>query len=438
MRRSNADRFHFVLGALIAAWAAAAAVSSFIPVAKLAASRYTTYVFGVPWATKLRGDVNMRNALIGSWICMLLLLGCEKDAGHHPGPSAATSTNARAGADALDPGESSQAAIPFPDAMEKDPDPRIVQLISVWVRGWHSDAGIKAHHEIVSMGAEAVPSLIIIVKRAANTEPLIVEKQGTVSDISRGELRASLIALREIGDRRALPAISALVKYDTKAGRFRHALAGILLRGSDEQLQSDARSGDPNIAHMARVILDHPEQYDYSRKKNQNSNYETTLRTMVVTDAIAPVDGMALDFKEFRNEGRLAGIALGDTMHDVVSVWGKPADLHSMHNGNIWTHRYANASLLYHDYKLVRITIGRHDGQRFRFDNGLVGQMTLDAVKQLLGPPRTTYHAGVSYLYGDRVLTITFQKNRKFPENAAEWATATIASVSIEQRSSVR
>ena len=60
----------------------------------------------------------------------------------------------------------------------------------------------------------------------------------------------------DIGDRRALPAISALVKYDNEQCRFRGALETILLHGSYDQLLGDVRSGDPNIARIAQRLVD--------------------------------------------------------------------------------------------------------------------------------------------------------------------------------------
>ncbi|HUT14593.1 MAG TPA: HEAT repeat domain-containing protein [Thermoguttaceae bacterium] len=88
----------------------------------------------------------------------------------------------------------------------------------------------------------------------------------TVSDFG-SELRAALYALEEIGDRRALPAISALVKYDNKPRRMQSALEDILAKGSDQQLWVDIRSDDPNIADGAQRILDSPEQYGRAERR---------------------------------------------------------------------------------------------------------------------------------------------------------------------------
>jgi len=167
------------------------------------------------------------------------------------------------------PEPADEPTIPFPHAMEHEPDPEVARLVSIWSSNWTSPAARDAQKAIVSMGSDAVPSLIIILKRAANTEPFIIGKPRRPSDIRRGELRAALIDLQEIADRRALPALSALMKYDNKPRRFGGALKTILLHGSDEQLQRDATSPDPNIARIAQLILDNPERYDYRRKEYQ-------------------------------------------------------------------------------------------------------------------------------------------------------------------------
>jgi len=163
-------------------------------------------------------------------------------------------------------GKEPETQVPFPDAMAQEPDPEVARLVSVWAQNWTSPSAWDAQKTIISMGSEAVPSLIIIFKRAANKEPFIIEKPQKETDIGRNELRVTLVALERIADRRALPVISPLVKYDSKARRFRGALEQILIKGSDAQLQQDAKSDDPTIARMAQFILDRPEYYDYHRK----------------------------------------------------------------------------------------------------------------------------------------------------------------------------
>ncbi|HIJ65162.1 MAG TPA: hypothetical protein HPP77_04355 [Candidatus Hydrogenedentes bacterium] len=148
-----------------------------------------------------------------------------------------------------------ETSCPFPDAMDAEPDPRIAELLSIRAADWTSRAASDAHKELVSMGAEPVPSLIILFKRAANKECLVTKDDRPVSDISRGELRAALVVLQESGDRRALPVISRLVEYDSKAGRFGHALREILSRESNEQILGHAQSEDPNVARSAERIL---------------------------------------------------------------------------------------------------------------------------------------------------------------------------------------
>jgi len=145
--------------------------------------------------------------------------------------------------------------VPFPDAMEQEPDPEVARLVSNWNHAGPPSAD-DPRKTILSMGSDAVPSLIIILKQAANKEPVIIEQPGGTTDISVGDQRAALIALADIGDRRALPAISALVKYDNEQWRFRGALETILLHGSYDELLRDAESDDPNIARIAQQLVD--------------------------------------------------------------------------------------------------------------------------------------------------------------------------------------
>jgi hypothetical protein len=73
--------------------------------------------------------------------------------------------------------------------------------------------------------------------------------------------------LAKIGDRRAVPVISALVKYDTKPRRMASKLEELLCHGSDRQIKLDALSGDPNVARAAKRILEEPDQFSYYRKR---------------------------------------------------------------------------------------------------------------------------------------------------------------------------
>ena len=115
------------------------------------------------------------------------------------------------------------------------------------------------------MGAEVVPRIIVSFKRAVNRDGLILEPEFSWDTGSK--VRAALYALRDIGDRRALGPIGALIKYEYgKAGRAGNVILEILARGSDQQLQADARSDDTHIARFARYLLERPQELEGRRR----------------------------------------------------------------------------------------------------------------------------------------------------------------------------
>ncbi|HUT12404.1 MAG TPA: hypothetical protein VMY42_18035, partial [Thermoguttaceae bacterium] len=79
----------------------------------------------------------------------------------------------------------------------------IERLLSIRAAKWSDAEGYEAHKQLVAMGPDAVPSLLICFQKAAHRDPRVRDPQ-TVSDFG-SELRAALYALEEIGDRRALP-----------------------------------------------------------------------------------------------------------------------------------------------------------------------------------------------------------------------------------------
>ena len=53
------------------------------------------------------------------------------------------------------------------------------------------------------------------------------------------------------------------MKFDTKPSRMFTSLARLLCHGTDEQINADANSQDPNVARVAQIVLRNPDQYKY-------------------------------------------------------------------------------------------------------------------------------------------------------------------------------
>ncbi len=149
--------------------------------------------------------------------------------------------------------------VPFPGAGHSPIDPALAALVRYRI-DQHND-GSAAEKKIVAMGAKAVPTLIEMAKLAANKDPLVLRKDG-VQDYDWDLIRP-IQMLVQIGDRRAISLISALVKYDDpKPRRMAHSLEVLLCRGSDQQILLDAQSEDPNVARAAKKILNNPGQFE--------------------------------------------------------------------------------------------------------------------------------------------------------------------------------
>ena len=142
------------------------------------------------------------------------------------------------------------AELPFPEMDGVETDPEIVELVAYRIEGNDLSEGYETHIKIVAMGAKAVPTLIALSKRAANVDPRVL---GQEQDFGF-ELRRPIEMLVEIGDRRAIPLVSALVKYDTKPRRMHDYLAKLLCRGTDEQIEGYSKSKDPNVARVAKQV----------------------------------------------------------------------------------------------------------------------------------------------------------------------------------------
>jgi len=160
--------------------------------------------------------------------------------------------------------------------------------------------------------------------------------------------------------------------------------------------------------------------------------FEETLKSLMANQSKAPVAGTVHDFDTFVG-GQIAGIGLGSTMDEVVGEWGKPVDMRSGYEGRTWSHYYDNASVRFRDNKLTEITVGRGGDVDCRFTNGLSGTLNRDGVVEILGQPKHSNHAGVTYQIGDNIVSITFQFNRQFPKNEAEWAEARVATVAVQR-----
>ncbi len=156
------------------------------------------------------------------------------------------------------------ARIPFPEAEAMSPDLQIQRLLSVRAARWNHDEGRDAHGQLVAMGPEVVPRIIVCFKRAVNRDKPIHEpefNQDTGSDV-----QAALYALRDIGDRRAIGPLAKLIEYEHgKCNRAGRAIFEILAQGSDEQLRADAKSDDPLIARCARHLLEAPQELEWLR-----------------------------------------------------------------------------------------------------------------------------------------------------------------------------
>lgn len=156
------------------------------------------------------------------------------------------------------------AEAPFPHPDESVIDPEVKRLVDERVAKTSGlsqdlDRAERIDRIIIGKGTNAVPSLIAMAQGAANTDPLVL---GRGQDYGN-ELQCPANLLAEIGDRRAIPLFSALMRFDTKPGRMFTWLARLLCHGTDKQIRLDARSQDPNVARVAQHILRYPVQYQY-------------------------------------------------------------------------------------------------------------------------------------------------------------------------------
>ena len=155
---------------------------------------------------------------------------------------------------------------PFPGADETGIDPVIAELVRYRIAKHNDSEGDTADKKVVAMGTNAVPTLIAMAKMAANKDPRVVHPEKY--DDFGFELRRPLHMLVDIGDRRAIPVLTALVPYDhPKPRRMLQNLAELLCHGSDEQLQEDAKSNDPHVARAASMVQNDLQTFAYSKEK---------------------------------------------------------------------------------------------------------------------------------------------------------------------------
>jgi len=155
-------------------------------------------------------------------------------------------------------------SLPFPGANASQINPQIAELVRYRIAKHNDSEGSETEKKIVAMGSNAVPTLIAMAKLAANKDPLVL-RAGGVQDYDWDLIRPVQM-LVQIGDRRAIPVISALVKYDTKPRRMASGLQELLCHGSDHQIEADALSEDPTVARLAKWILQEPDQFAYYKK----------------------------------------------------------------------------------------------------------------------------------------------------------------------------
>lgn len=160
--------------------------------------------------------------------------------------------------------------LPFPEAEQETPDAEVIRLVTIQAnerKGIETfEASLDAKKRIMEMGTNAVISLIILLKQAANKDPRVLHPDKF--DDYGYEIRISLCDLRDIGDRRAIPVFSTLVKYDDPKSRIiLHALAVMLCHGTDEQILQDSQSDNPNVAQAAQMVVRNAMTFEPSKQK---------------------------------------------------------------------------------------------------------------------------------------------------------------------------
>ena len=187
--------------------------------------------------------------------------------------------------DAAEP-SAGEVRLPFPEAEKEREDPAVRRLLDQ-AAGFATEAGHGARKELAAMGRDSVPAILVGLKKVANRDHRILDpRQHQDFDWS---LRTALWALDVIGDRRALPAIAALVPYEiSKARRATEALELLLAQGSPDELRADAKSDVPVIAQRAQYLLDHPDELK-RRRDRLTSMREQTSRTFTPTTPTTPL-----------------------------------------------------------------------------------------------------------------------------------------------------
>jgi hypothetical protein len=161
--------------------------------------------------------------------------------------------------------------IPFPDLPAEAIDEQVADLLAYRIKMHNDHEGGEAEKKLIAMGPGAVPTLIYLSKVAANSDPRI--RNPEENDDYGPDLHWPVQVLVAIGDRRAIPLLSALVKYDhPKPLRMQRNLAELLCHGSDAQIEVDAGSSDPNVAAAAQMVLRDPMSFAYVKSKFRSSH----------------------------------------------------------------------------------------------------------------------------------------------------------------------
>jgi hypothetical protein len=138
------------------------------------------------------------------------------------------------------------------------------------------------------------------------------------------------------------------------------------------------------------------EQTYYDRFTEALTNGQKGFMTgddLVNTNNYGPtLTNSPISFKRF-TDGELAGIRLGMTMSEVVTVWGKPSGAFDRCGigPRFWyaTHDRSleNVSLSFVDDRLVRIAISGNTARQITFDNGFRARTPLLTSNDCWAPP---------------------------------------------------
>jgi hypothetical protein len=124
---------------------------------------------------------------------------------------------------------------------------------------------------------------------------------------------------------------------------------------------------------------------------NTQRNFIWNTNLVDIKNAGPVFTNSSISFSKFSGAGELAGVKLGMTMSEVVSIWGKPERLvpYMEMGARFWygVDRGGRVSLAFKDNRLVLIGIDGSVTSRVPFDNGLSSIMDRGECEKLLGVP---------------------------------------------------